>query len=87
MPGPPQLSRARSSPRGRQRSVRPCGRMIGPRGPDRLRSNSRGSMSALTAFSFREAVAACADHVANIYIVVLQFVENDSVLNDQERQR
>ena len=87
MPGPPQLSRARGPPLGRQRSVRPCLRMTGPRGPDRLKPNSRGSISALddnfaellaTASASREAAATCADQVATLDIMVRQFVENNA---------
>ena len=48
VPGRLQLSGARGPPPGCQWSVRPCLRMTWPRGPDRLRTNSRGSRRAVT---------------------------------------
>ena len=102
VPAPSQLSRARGPPLRRQQSVRLCLRMTWPRGPDRLRPNSRGSMRALTNIceisattsSSREVATTCADHVANFDIILCQFVENISHRvasrddgDAQERQR
>ena len=103
MPGPPQLSRARGPPPGRQRSMRPLpsddlatwARQVEA---ELARVHTRlddffAELSATTSSS-HEIAAACADQVANSDFILRQFVENNSgrvACRDdgdaQERQR